>query len=91
MKSIYIGNLPYNTTHQQVQDLFAQFGDVLSSRMIVDKATRKFKGYAFVEMEKGNALTAVSMLNGMNYNGRTIRVSLANDEDNSDENPKDKA
>lgn len=85
MKSIYIGNLSYNTTHQQVQDLFAQFGDVLSSRMIVDKTTRKFKGYAFVEMEKGNALTAVSMLDGTNYNGRTIRVSLANTDESARE------
>lgn len=58
MKSIYIGNLTYTTTQQQVHDIFAQFGNVISSRMILDKTTHKFKGYAFVEMEDENAETA---------------------------------
>ncbi|EEO23592.1 MULTISPECIES: RNA recognition motif domain-containing protein [Helicobacter] len=78
MKSIYIGNLTYTTTQQQVHDIFAQFGNVISSRMILDKTTHKFKGYAFVEMEDENAETAVSMLNGESYNGRIMRVSIAN-------------
>lgn len=78
MKSIYIGNLAYNTTQQQINDIFSQFGNVISSRMILDKTTRKFKGYAFVEMEDENAETAVCMLNGENYNGRIMRVSIAN-------------
>ncbi len=78
VKSIYIGNLAYNVTQQQVHDIFAQFGNVTSSRMIVDKTTRKFKGYAFVEMELENAKTAISMLNGTTYNGRVMRVSMAN-------------
>ena len=78
MKSIYIGNLAYTTTQQQVHDIFAQFGNVISSRMILDKTTQKFKGYAFVEMEDENAETAVSMLNGESYNGRIMRVSIAN-------------
>ena len=78
MKSIYIGNLTYTTTQQQVHDIFAQFGNVISSRMILDKTTHKFKGYAFVEMEDENAETAVSILNGESYNGRIMRVSIAN-------------
>lgn len=78
MKSIYIGNLTYTTTQQQVHDIFAQFGNVISSRMILDKTTHKFKGYAFVEMDDENAETAVSMLNGESYNGRIMRVSIAN-------------
>ncbi|AQQ59270.1 RNA recognition motif domain-containing protein [Helicobacter bilis] len=78
MKSIYIGNLTYTTTQQQVHDIFAQFGNVISSRMILDKTTHKFKGYAFVEMDDDNAETAVSMLNGESYNGRIMRVSIAN-------------
>ncbi|TLD83335.1 RNA-binding protein [Helicobacter trogontum] len=78
MKSIYIGNLAYNTTQQQVNDIFAQFGDVISSRIILDKTTRKFKGYAFVEMDDENAKTAISMLNGETFNGRIMRVSMAN-------------
>lgn len=78
MKSIYIGNLTYTTTQQQVHDIFAQFGNVISSRMILDKTTHKFKGYAFVEMDDENAETAVNMLNGESYNGRIMRVSIAN-------------
>ncbi|MDY5821413.1 MAG: RNA-binding protein [Helicobacter sp.] len=78
MKSIYIGNLAYTTTQQQVHDIFAQFGNVISSRMILDKTTHKFKGYAFVEMDDENAETAVSMLNGESYHGRIMRVSIAN-------------
>lgn len=78
MKSIYIGNLTYTTTQQQVHDIFAQFGNVISSRMILDKTTHKFKGYAFIEMEDENTETAVSMLNGESYNGRIMRVSIAN-------------
>lgn len=78
MISIYVGNLAYNVTQQQVHDLFSQFGNVISSRMILNKATQKFKGYAFVDMELENAQTAISMLNGMNYKGRIMRVSMAN-------------
>lgn len=78
MKSIYIGNLAYNTTQQQINDIFAQFGNVISSRMILDKTTRKFKGYAFVEMDDENAETAISTLNGESFNGRIMRVSMAN-------------
>lgn len=78
MRSIYIGNLAYDVTQQQVHDLFSQFGNVISSRMILDKTTQKFKGYAFVDMELENAKTAISMLNGVSYQGRIMRVSMAN-------------
>lgn len=61
-----------------MHDIFAQFGNVISSRMILDKTTHKFKGYAFVEMDDENAETAVSILNGESYNGRIMRVSIAN-------------
>ncbi len=78
MKSIYIGNLNYNITQQQIVDLFSQFGNVISSRLIVDKETRRFKGYAFVEMDDDNADTAISMLDGEVYHGRVMRVNIAN-------------
>lgn len=78
MRSIYIGNLSYDITQQQINDLFSQFGNVISSRMILDKVTHKFKGYAFVDMELENAKTAISMLNGVSYQGRIMRVSMAN-------------
>ena len=66
MKSIYIGNLTYTTTQQQVHDIFAQFGNVISSRMILDKTTHKFKGYAFVEMED----VVLIILHGADFKSR---------------------
>ena len=84
MRSIYIGNLPYDITQQQIHDLFSQFGNVISSRMILDITTQKFKGYAFVDMELENAETAISMLNGASYNNRIMRVSMANPTNNQD-------
>ncbi len=77
MKSIYIGNLSYTTTSSQLHDLFAQFGEVISSTLIYDNVTKKFKGYAFIEMEDTNAKTAISMLHGSLFLGRTLYVNEA--------------
>lgn len=77
MKSIYIGNLYFKTTHKHILDLFAQFGEVLSITMINDKNTKKFKGYAFVEMEDSNAQTAIEMLNDTIFLDRKISVKEA--------------
>ena len=62
MKSIYIGNLSYTTTSSQLHDLFAQFGEVISSTLIYDNVTKKFKGYAFIEMEINMIWGIVSIL-----------------------------
>ncbi|RDU66967.1 RNA-binding protein [Helicobacter didelphidarum] len=78
MKSIYVGNLPYRATQEEIRDLFAQFGEVLSSVMINDKVTKKFKGYAFIEMEDENANTAIATLNGETFLGRILKVNEAN-------------
>lgn len=77
MKSIYIGNLSYKVTQEQIHDLFAQFGDVISIKVISDKQTGKLKGYAFVEMEDENAKNAIANLNQTSFLGRTIKVNEA--------------
>ncbi|RDU69373.1 RNA-binding protein [Helicobacter aurati] len=73
MQSIYVGNLPCNATEQQVIDLFAQYGDVLSIKIIKNKQKR----YAFVEMENNNAHYAIQSLHQTVFLEQTLKVSNA--------------
>jgi len=75
---LYIGNLSYNTTENQLQDLFAQHGPVTSVDLIMDKFTGKSRGFAFVTMEtKEGAQAAIAALNGKDLNGRDLTVNEA--------------
>lgn len=77
-KSIYIGNLPWSTTDEQLKLLFQEFGQVLSAKIIFDRETKKPKGYGFVEMDDNEALAAIEKLNASEYGGRTLKVNEAN-------------
>lgn len=78
MTKLYVGNLPYNTTNQQLQDHFAQFGTVISADIIMDKYSGRSKGFGFVEMEDDNAAQeAIAKANGADFGGRNIVVSVA--------------
>ena len=57
-KKIYVGNMNYNTSERQLQDLFAQYGDVSSVNIIVDRFTGKAKGFGFFEMDNPDAASA---------------------------------
>ena len=73
---IYVGNLPYSVTNNELQDLFAQFGTVESARVISDRETGRAKGFGFVEMrDSAEANKAIEALNGMDMNGRALRVN----------------
>ena len=75
-KKIYVGNMSYNTSEDELRDLFAQYGTVLSANIIMDRETRRPKGFAFVEMEDEQAATAaISQLNGKEVDGRTLKVN----------------
>jgi RNA recognition motif-containing protein len=75
---LYVGGLAYATTSEELNDLFAAFGTVLSAEVIIDRATNRSKGFGFVEMENDTeAQTAVSELNGKSFAGRTITVNEA--------------
>ena len=76
-KSIYVGNLPWAATEDQVQALFAEFGDVLSVKLISDRETGRARGFGFVEMEDPGAAAAIAALDGKNFGGRTLRVNEA--------------
>lgn len=76
-KRIYVGNLPFHTTEQQVRDLFARHGTVSSVTMVTDGQTGQFRGFCFVEMQDAQADTAIAALNGRSIGGRKLRVNEA--------------
>lgn len=76
-KSIYVGNLPWSATEEEVQGLFATHGKVLSVKLIADRETGRARGFGFVEMEDADAATAIEALDNSSYGGRTLRVNEA--------------
>jgi len=77
MKSIYVGNLPFGASEDDVRALFAQYGSVHSVKLISDRDTGRPRGFGFVEMEAGDAASAIERLNGTEFQGRTLRVNEA--------------
>ena len=75
--SLYVGNLAYRAQRDELQDLFANYGNVNSVRIMIDRATRRPRGYAFVEMDSQGALNAIKQLDNTEFCGRTLRVSEA--------------
>ncbi len=76
--NIYVGNMSYNTTERELEELFAEFGAVSSARVITDKYTGRAKGFGFVEMEnQSEAEEAIRQLNEKEVGGRNIRVNEA--------------
>ena len=77
-KRLYVGNLSYNTTEDDVETLFKQVGDVVSCQLMLDKFTSRSRGFAFVEMgTHEEAESAVNMLNEQDFQGRALRVNIA--------------
>lgn len=78
MKSIYVGNLAYGATNEDVKELFSKYGNVVSVKLISDRETDRAKGFGFVEMEDNHAAKAIDSLNNTEFMGRMIRVNEAN-------------
>jgi cleavage stimulation factor subunit 2 len=77
-RSVFVGNIPYEATEEQIQDIFAQVGPVVSFRLVFDRETGKPKGYGFVEYrDSQTALSAMRNLNGYEINARALRVYFA--------------
>ena len=76
-KRIYVGNLSFQTTENELTDLFAQSGDVESVSIIMDRSTGRSKGFGFVEMGNEGADQAIAALNGTELNGRSLTVNEA--------------
>ncbi|MCH8276309.1 MAG: RNA-binding protein [Bacteroidetes bacterium] len=76
--NIYVGNLPWGLSDDQLQDLFAEHGEVTRATIISDRDTGRSKGFGFVEMpNQAEAEAAISSLDGTSFNGRDIRVNEA--------------
>ncbi len=79
MKKIYVGNLPFSATDDDVSQLFSQHGTVHSVALINDRETGRPRGFGFVEMDDNEAQAAISALNGYDMGGRNLRVNEAED------------
>ncbi|MDP6530527.1 MAG: RNA-binding protein [Arenicellales bacterium] len=76
--NIYVGNLPYNLTEDDLRALFAEFGDVSSAKLIIDRDTGQSKGFGFVEMsDEGAGQKAIDEVNGREVSGRSLKVNQA--------------
>src|SRR4051794_23224860 len=75
-KKLYVGNLTYDTSEDNLVELFSEYGEVLSAQIIIDRDTNRSKGFGFVEMADG-ADEAASALNGQDYRGRNLTVNEA--------------
>ncbi len=77
MKVLYVGNLPFTATEEEVRALYEQFGTVNSVKLINDKETGRSRGFGFVEMDDDAALKAIEGTNGKDMGGRNLRVNEA--------------
>lgn len=82
-KRIYVGNLSFRATEDQVKDLFAPYGEVEAVAMITDRETGKFRGFCFVEMGDAAADAAIQALNGTELDGRSLRINEAQPRENN--------
>ncbi len=76
-KRIYVGNLSYSTTEDELRELFSKHGNVESINLIIDRDTGRSRGFAFVEMDQSGADAAISALNGQDLGGRSLRIDEA--------------
>ncbi len=79
-KKLYVGNLSFNTTEDELRDLFGQYGPTDSVAVITDRETGRSRGFGFVEFADANgADAAMSALDGKDFGGRNLRVNEALD------------
>jgi RNA recognition motif-containing protein len=78
-KKLYVGNLPFSATEQEIRSLFEQHGTVTSVNVVTDRETGRARGFGFVEMDDPGAAAALDALEGAQLGGRTLRVSEAHE------------
>ncbi len=77
-RKLYVGNLPDSATEQDLSDKFAAFGTVKSVKLITDRDTGRTRGFGFIEMaSEAEAHAAIDSLNGMDYEGQSMKVNEA--------------
>jgi RNA recognition motif-containing protein len=76
--NIYVANIPFKTTDSELKELFEEYGEVSSAKIIMDKETQRSRGFGFVEMaDDASARKAISSLNGFNFQGKDLNVNEA--------------
>ncbi len=76
--NIYVGNLPYSVTEQDLRELFESYGEVSSANVIIDKFTKRSKGFGFVEMpSQDESMEAIDKINDQDFQGRNLKVNEA--------------
>lgn len=76
---IYVGNLPFSATEEQLAEDFAQCGEITEVKLIHDRDTGRSKGFAFITFATVSAEEVVAQMNGQEYGGRSLKVSVAED------------
>lgn len=77
-RKLFVGNLPYTVTDQQLSDIFSQYGELVDVKVIIDRMTGRSKGIAFVEFSSEDAASqAIEATNGMELDGRAMVVNVA--------------
>ena len=77
MANLYIGNLPWRATEDELRDYFSSYGEVQSVSIITDRETGRSRGFGFVEMDDAAASDAIEGADGKDFGGRSLRVSHA--------------
>lgn len=76
-KTLYVGNLPWSITDQDLTSTFSEYGEVISARVITDRETGRSRGFGFVEVSEPAAGAVIEALNGAEWGGRAITVNEA--------------
>ncbi|UCG51337.1 MAG: RNA-binding protein [Candidatus Latescibacterota bacterium] len=79
MKRIYIGNLPFSATENEIRELFSAHGTVHEVTLLTDRETGRPRGFGFVQMDDQEAAQAISALDGSEFGGRNLRVNEAHE------------
>ncbi|TDY00984.1 RNA recognition motif domain-containing protein [Thiohalophilus thiocyanatoxydans] len=84
VESIFVGNLAFKASPNALRKLFEEYGDVHAVRLMTDRATRRPRGFGFVEMKRKDAKNAIRALDGTEFYGRELKVNVANERKSDD-------
>lgn len=77
---LYVGNMAYETTNEELSELFSEYGNVSEVKIIFDRETNRSKGFGFITFDDASSCeSAIEALNGYEFKGRTLKVNVAQD------------
>lgn len=84
-KRLYVGNIPFETTRDEIRAAFEQYGTVYEVSLVTDRDTGRSRGFGFVEMDENGAKAAIEALDSKDFQGRTLKVNEAREKNGSRE------